>query len=190
VTLVPEGTPGATAVTVTWLQMLDPDQLRPARRPRAAVDLARSHPPEGTLARWFYENVGADWQWVDRLGWTDLAWQDWVERPGHELWSCTADGATAGYFELDPDGSGSVELAYFGLLPGFEGRGIGGWLLTRALERAWTLRGATRVYLHTCTLDGAAALPNYLARGLTIERTTVEPRMVTAGPGRAGGSDG
>ena len=31
--------------------------------------------------------------------------------------------------------------------------------------------GATRVWLHTCTLDGEAALPNYLARGFTPFRT-------------------
>jgi len=30
--------------------------------------------------------------------------------------------------------------------------------------------GATRVWLHTCTLDGPAALPNYLARGFVATR--------------------
>ena len=31
--------------------------------------------------------------------------------------------------------------------------------------------GATRVWLHTCTLDGEAALPNYLRRGFTAYKT-------------------
>ena len=59
-----------------------------------------------------------------------------------------------------------VEIAYFGLRPEFFGRGIGKAMLTRAAEEAWSL-GATRVWLHTCTLDSAHALPNYLARGFT-----------------------
>jgi GNAT superfamily N-acetyltransferase len=57
-----------------------------------------------------------------------------------------------------------VEIAYFGLAEPFIGRGIGKAMLTRAAEEAWALRPA-RVWLHTCTLDSAHALPNYLARG-------------------------
>jgi GNAT superfamily N-acetyltransferase len=59
---------------------------------------------------------------------------------------------------------GAVEIAYFGLLPEYFGRGWDGHLLTRAVETAWGL-GASRVWLHTCTLDHPAALPNYLRRG-------------------------
>jgi len=40
-------------------------------------------------------------------------------------------------------------------------------LLTHGLEEAWRM-GPSRVWLHTCTLDHPAALPNYLARGMTI----------------------
>jgi len=70
----------------------------------------------------------------------------------------------AGYFELRQHENGSVEIAYFGLLPDFIGRGWGKYLLNRAVESAWLL-GANRVWLHTCTLDHPAALPNYLKRG-------------------------
>jgi len=51
----------------------------------------------------------------------------------------------------------------------FIGRGLGGWLLTRAAEEAFAL-DASRVILNTCTLDAPQALPNYLARGFTIVR--------------------
>ena len=44
------------------------------------------------------------------------------------------------------------------------GRGFGGALLTSALEEAWRSQ-PTRVWLHTCTLDDAAAMPNYRKRG-------------------------
>ena len=76
-------------------------------------------------------------------------------------------GAIAGYFELRQHVDRSVEVMYFGLAPSFFGRGIGGWLLTRAVEEAFAL-GASRIVLNTCTLDAPQALPNYLSRGFTI----------------------
>lgn len=73
-------------------------------------------------------------------------------------------GAPGGYFELNKQHDGSIEIVYFGLMREYMGRGLGKQMLTAAAERAWWL-GASRVWLHTCTLDYPAALPNYLARG-------------------------
>jgi GNAT superfamily N-acetyltransferase len=75
-------------------------------------------------------------------------------------------GTPAGYFELEKD-KGNVEIAYFGLLPQFIGQGIGGYLLTRAVEQAWQM-SAERVWVHTYTLDHPNALSNYQARGFRI----------------------
>ena len=62
-----------------------------------------------------------------------------------------------------------MEIAYFGLMPWAIGRGLGRWLLGAALSVAW--RGAPeRVWLHTCTMDHPAALPNYLGRGFVATR--------------------
>jgi GNAT superfamily N-acetyltransferase len=76
-------------------------------------------------------------------------------------------GTPAGYFELEAQTRGDVELAYFGVLPQFIGRGIGGLLLSEAVKRAWEI-GATRVWVHTYTLDAPTALANYQARGFRI----------------------
>ena len=77
----------------------------------------------------------------------------------------------AGWYELRrvPE-DGSVEIAYFGLMPGAIGRGLGKALLGCAVRDAWAM-GATRVWLHTCTLDHPHALPNYLARGFRVYKT-------------------
>jgi GNAT superfamily N-acetyltransferase len=74
------------------------------------------------------------------------------------------DGATAGYWELERESAASAKIPIFGLLAEFHGRGIGGHALTAALRRGREL--APRVWLTTCSLDGPAALPNYLARGM------------------------
>ena len=84
-------------------------------------------------------------------------------------------GTPAGYFELERQAEGSVEIAYFGLLPQFVGRGLGGALLSAAVERGWE-GGARRVWLHTCSLDHAAALPAYQARGFRIFETETAVR--------------
>ena len=108
---------------------------------------------------------------VDRRGDQGLS-----RRADHALAAHRSGGAPAGYFELKRCDDGSVEIAYFGLLPDFVGKGLGKYLLVRAIEEAWAL-APSRVWLHTCTLDHPAALPNYLARGFKAtktERYTVE----------------
>ena len=91
---------------------------------------------------------------------------------GVSLWVMRWDGEPAGYFELREHDDRSVEIAYFGLLPAFLGRGWGKFLLTQATHAAWRL-GPVRVWLHTSTLDHAAALPNYLKRGFRPIREEV-----------------
>jgi GNAT superfamily N-acetyltransferase len=146
----------------TYLELDDPAAVRPAAPPRLdAVAIARVEPPDGAVNRWLYREVGRPHRWTDMLDDDDAAWQVRAQRV--ETWVATVGGERAGYYEL-ARGPGGVEIAYFGLLGAFHGRGLGGWLLTHALRRALEL--APRVWVHTCTLDGPAALPNYRARGL------------------------
>lgn len=123
-------------------------------------------PPDGAVSRWFYGEVGRDHNWTDHSRRTDDQWQAWAERV--ETWVATAGDERAGYYELRPERR-SVEVAYFGIVPAFQGQGLGGHLLTHALRRGFEL--APRVWLHTNTQDSRAALPNYKARGLRPYRT-------------------
>jgi GNAT superfamily N-acetyltransferase len=162
----------AVQVVRTYLELSDPAALRPAAPPRTRGDVRidRVDPPDGATSRWFYERVGADYQWTDNVGRTAAEWQAWAARV--ETWVATIDGENAGYYELRPEGAG-VEIAYFGLLAHAQGQGLGGHLLTHALTRAFAL--APRAWVHTCTLDGPYALRNYEARGLRPYRTEVVP---------------
>ena len=80
----------------------------------------------------------------------------------------------AGFFELEMQDGGSVEIVYFGLLSRFVGRGLGGAMLTAAVQRAWDM-GASRVWLHTSSLDHPHALPNYRARGFHVYKREYIP---------------
>ena len=158
--------PSQIEVTRTYVQMTSPSQLAPSRVTDQSVRLDRVHDCPASFHRYLYVEVGRHYHWVDRLGWTDSQIRAYLNTPGLSLWLMTYRGAPAGYFELQHHEDGSVEIAYFGLLQEFLGRGLGRHLLTCAVEQAWA-DGANRVWLHTCTLDDPAALPNYLKRGFT-----------------------
>jgi GNAT superfamily N-acetyltransferase len=114
-----------------------------------------------------YSLVGDRWLWRDRLVWSDAELERYLSSPEVYVWTPIVGGSDAGYFELKQHTDRSVELMYFGLAPAFIGKGLGGWLLTRAVEQAFAL-GASKLVLNTCTLDAPQALPNYLARGFRI----------------------
>ena len=66
---------------------------------------------------------------------------------------------------------GNIEIKYFGLLSEFIGQGLGGPLLTAAIERAWAIPMTRRLWVHTCTSDHERALDNYLQRGFKLFKT-------------------
>ncbi|WP_160165760.1 GNAT family N-acetyltransferase [Actinoplanes sp. OR16] len=168
-------------LTTWYLEQTDAAQIRAGREPAEPVEIRRAEVPSPEFSRFLYTAVGGDWFWTDRLPWTWQQWHDWLAAPGVETWVAWVRGTPAGYIELDGRAPEEVEIAYFGLLPQFAGLGIGGHLLTEGLRRAWAQGSPTRrVWVHTCSLDGPAALANYRARGMTLYRTDVTPRTSTA----------
>jgi GNAT superfamily N-acetyltransferase len=167
-------------VTTWYLEQRDPRDLRPAQvGDGAAAEVVRAGVPSPEFSRFLYTAVGGDWFWTNRLDWTYDRWRTWLDRPGVETWVAWLDGTPAGYVELDPQADGDVEITCFGLLPGFIGRGLGGHLLAEGTARAWDLAArwpdrppTTRVWLHTCSLDGPAAKANYEKRGFRVRDTT------------------
>ncbi len=159
-------------VTRTYLEMRSPRDLRPSELPADVPTLQRLAECPRSFFRYLYAEVGRAYHWTDRLQWTDRQVDDYLANPAVSIWLLSTGGAPAGYFELKQGEDRSVEIAYFGLLPEFVGRGWGSFLLTQAVEAAWGL-DADRVWLHTCTLDHPTALPNYLKRGFQPIRKEV-----------------
>jgi len=163
--------------TTYHLEMIIPQDLRPKLVVNPGLSIEKAQVPSPEVNRYFYTAVGRDWHWEDRLSWSFLQWQEWVGRPELGTWIALISGNPAGYFELESQPQGDVEINSFGLLPDYTGQGLGGHLLTVAVKEAWEI-GAKRVWLHTCSLDHPSALPNYLARGFKVFQETTTPQEV------------
>lgn len=147
-----------------YLEMTEPAALVPVASDAPGLRLERVLECPPAFYRFLYGGVGAAFHWVDRLAWSDAQIRAHVAQPGQQLHVLYCHGAPAGYFELLRHPDGSTEIAYFGLFADFHGRRLGGHLLTQAVQAAWR-ETPTRVWLHTCSLDHPAALPNYQKRG-------------------------
>lgn len=154
-------------VTRTYLELRSPSQLRRVEMSEPGARFRRGDPSDLAHYRAIYRAVGEAWSWLDRTRWSDDRLGSHLAAPGVAVWELEVREELAGYFELERLAEGSVEIAYFGLVSSFFGRGLGGAMLTRAADEAWSL-GANRVWLHTCTLDSPRALPNYVARGFDV----------------------
>ena len=152
---------GTLDCTITYLEMTE----RPARPPAVLpggvyAALLRAREPSNRFYRFLYDTVGEPWLWYERRAMDDETLAAVIQDEKVEIYVLYVEGQPAGYAELDRRAEPDIELAYFGLLPDFIGRGLGAYLLTSALEIAWNTEPA-RVWVHTNTLDHAGALPLY-----------------------------
>ncbi len=157
------------SVLRTHLQMEDIAAFRPAWSQAPELLIVPITFCPNSFYRYLYGEVGQEYHWVDRLEWSEEELRTYLNDPNLLLRVLYVGGAPAGYYELIKEQDGSVQIAYFGLLPEFIGQGLGKHLLSTAIAEAWE-QNPTRVWLHTCSLDSPVALPNYLARGFTPYR--------------------
>ena len=159
----------------TYLEIGSADQLRPKRADSQFL-IREETERDWRLNRDLYFRVGEQWDWTDKRSWTDDQWKEYATAPELRTFAGFYDDALTGYYELRRDGEGGIEIAYFGLLPDWIGRGLGGALLTNAIERAWQMEpNPSRVWVHTCNRDHPQALSNYQARGMVVYKVEERP---------------
>lgn len=156
----------------TYLELNRPDELRPKRV--AGLEIRQVLAPAPEFSWYLHQAVGAAFRWGGRDDWGLDEWTMYLDRPELETWVAYVKGAPAGFFDLEKQADGSVEINNLGLLARHFGQGLGGHLVTEAVARAWVI-GANRVWLHTCTHDHEHALANYLARGFKIVKEIEGP---------------
>ena len=170
----------ALTTTVTFLEMMEEPVLRVQPPHRLKLMLARAEQPAPGFYRYLYDAVGSNLHWIDRRRLNDNELTTIIHDSNVEIWVAYGNGQPAAWFETDARQlPAHVELEYFGVLPQFQGRGLGKWLLAEAIRACWA-RKPQRVIVQTCTLDAAAALPLYQKFGFVPyarEEKQVEPMV-------------
>jgi GNAT superfamily N-acetyltransferase len=175
--------PGMLRVVVAYLEMAAPP-AGPVPAPACApplpgLVLERLVRPDLRLYRRLYDGVGESWLWHERRELGDAKLAALLEDDRLELLVPRLEGQPLGYAELDRRRQPTVNLAYFGLFPDHIGKGLGPWLLRRAIAAAWE-GGTSLLKVNTCTFDHPAALGLYHRHGFrmvrAVERLIRDPR--------------
>jgi GNAT superfamily N-acetyltransferase len=144
------------------------------------VRVYRLDAPTVDQYRFLYNDVGAKWHWADRRLLPDAELEREIAHPLVDILLLEVEGVAAGYAELDRRRPSEVQIVYFGLRPGFIGRGLGRAFLDAVVSHAWDC-GPERVWLHTCSLDHPGAIPLYRSAGFEQYRTeTRSQRLLDA----------
>lgn len=171
--------PHVLEVTVTYLEMKARPQLPPPPAPTLPHRIEIVPHPSIAFYRYLYNVVGEPWLWHERRKTDDATLGALLADPNLLLQVIYAEGEPAGYAELNARRAPDIELAYFGIVPKFIGRGLGPTLLRAAIELAWS-RHPRRLWVHTCSLDHPKALLCYQRAGFVpydkVVRRIRDPR--------------
>jgi GNAT superfamily N-acetyltransferase len=163
-------------VKVYYLEMLSPSQ-RAVPPPRDGLAVIHAKKPPVAYYRFLYDAVGGDYDWTSRKKLVDAELAALLNDPRLEVHVLMVDGVPAGFAELDRRSEGEIELVQFGLMPEFIGQGLGKYFLHWTIDKAWSYQ-PRRFWLHTCTLDHPAALPNYLKAGFVVYKEEMTKREI------------
>jgi GNAT superfamily N-acetyltransferase len=159
-------------VKITYLEMFARSD-RVVSPPRDGLAIVYAQKPSVAYYRYLYDAVGRDYDWTSRKKLSDAELAAILNDPRDEIHVLMVDGVPAGFAELDRRTEGEIELVQFGLMPAFIGQGLGRYFLQWTIDTALSYR-PRRFWLHTCTKDHPAALPNYLKAGFTIYKEEVK----------------
>lgn len=165
--------PGKIASVVTYLEMLQRPALVSSTAARRDVQLRHVQNPELDWYRAIFRRAGAQWLWFSRLEMTDAQLSAALHNSNIEFFTAECEASQIGMAELDRSQPPNVEITSFALFSESIGQGLGHPFMAQLLDRAWT-PATKRVWLHTCNLDGPAALNFYIKCGFRPYKRAIE----------------
>jgi GNAT superfamily N-acetyltransferase len=159
-----------------YLEIKSPDDLNEVLAPNSDYSLNLVDKKDFQLNKFFYKQIGKNYQWTDRLIWTNQNWISYTSKKNLSTFVLNNNENIVGYFELIfYKDKKEVEIAYFGILEEYIGKKLGGFLLSEAIKQSFLL-DIKRIWVHTCSLDHQNALQNYLSRGMKIFKSEIIKR--------------
>ena len=156
-----------------YLEINSINELKAKRTLSDDFTLSEAEKSKFDLNKFFYKQIGKKHQWEDRLIWQDKNWIEYVSNKNLKTFILQKNNDFVGYFELLFN-KNECEIAYFGILEEFIGKGYGGFLLSEAIRIGF--KNANRIWVHTCSLDHPNAIENYKSRGMKIFKSEILKR--------------
>jgi len=157
---------------VTYMEMLAPPQGAPLASPSPVAIVARERLDLSSYLD-LYRAVGGPVQWDQRLRMPEAELETLLADDATHIHVLRVAGEAGGFCEFNNVGEAAIELVHFGLVPGFQGKRLGPFLLDRALRAAWS-HGPERLWLHTDTYDHPAAQSVYGRAGFRSYAEKIE----------------
>ena len=151
-----------------YLEIKSLEDFKEVKKPSENYSVVLVNPKDFQINKFFYRNIGKKYKWIDRLIWSDQNWIDYVSDKKLYTYTMKDNDELVGYFELIfYQDTRESEIAYLGILENYFGNKLGGYILSEAIKKSFSL-GSLRAWVHTSSLDHKNALKNYLARGMKI----------------------
>ena len=163
---------GRLVNVVTCLEMLQVPGVAAPVWPKG-FSLKRCDPDDLAGYRALFRKVGQDLMWFSRLIMPDEKLRAILANPWVVSFALLDGDEAVGLLELNFEQAGECELAFFGLVAGKVGQGLGRTLMQEGLARAWA-RPISRLWVHTCHYDHPRALGFYQASGFKPYAVMVE----------------
>ena len=69
-----------------YLEITSLEDLREIKKPSESYSVNLVNPKDFQLNKFFYKNIGKNYNWIDRLIWTDLNWTNYVFDKKHSTY--------------------------------------------------------------------------------------------------------
>ena len=175
---------GKIAAVVTYLEMRSRPEASPVATPEG-VSVRRVLQPDLAWYRGLFRRVGQDWLWFSRLRMSDEELQATIQDARVDIFALSHNGEDKGLLEIDRRAMPDIELKFFGLASELVGMGLGRYLMSIAVEHAWS-HNPERFFVHTCTNDSQRAMAFYVKSGFVPYARGVEisddPRLDGGAP--------
>jgi GNAT superfamily N-acetyltransferase len=152
-------------VLASYLEMTTGPRGSPHERPFNA-EVSRQCLDAPTYLR-LYQRVGGSLGRDKRLKMTAGDLRAYLSAATTDVYTLTVARRTIGFCEFDRSGAPGFELCNFGVVASLQGRGLGPYLLDRALREVW-IHQPQRIWLHTDEQDHPAAIRTYERVGFRL----------------------
>ena len=91
--------------------------LSASKLPNENIAVKKLNPPNPSLNKFLYKQIGSKYYWFDRLSWSEKQWKEYVFKKNLFTYVMYVNNETAGFFELFYDiNKNEAEIVYLGIL--------------------------------------------------------------------------